>query len=469
MILFSTILKIKDTLTKERFVDLVIEWNNTSKFQENIVSGVNADGKCSGRYGTDHLSMEFAAYSEKNTFAVRHEKITEDGVIWDTDFIVNFNERKIAIRLDRTYGEDAIVMNGAFSTPHFITLLIENGYLSDDQSLPVLRTPIEITDSDAGIFKDIEKGISRYQLPIVYVAKTLDNQEPLNAELLASRLKGAAHVLVERDKESCSDCIQLCGETKEDFGAVRIYYPAKTIPRKRFLYRSKSGDPVNRLENVVRHVVQYWNTQETNILYTWNGVTNAILSENLNKQMSKRQEAEAEIDQIYEAFDEDLKAMQNKLAELTKANETLTLENSILRSKLNTTDSLPIVYQGEEEDFYPDEIKDMILGILDETLSNTEQSTRRSDILEDILQSNVYQHLSEERKKRVKALFKGYKNLSGAMKQELLDLGIAISDDGKHYKLTYHNDPRYMVTIGKTPSDNRAGNNNAALVNKVML
>lgn len=469
MILFSTILKIKDTMTKERFVDLVIEWNNTSKFQENIVSGVNADGKCSGRYGTDHLSMEFAAYSEKNTFAVRHEKITEDGVIWDTDFIVNFNERKIAIRLDRTYGEDAIVMNGAFSTPHFITLLIENGYLSDDQSLPVLRTPIEITDSDAGIFKDIEKGISRYQLPIVYVAKTLDNQEPLNAELLASRLKGAAHVLVERDKESCSDCIQLCGETKEDFGAVRIYYPAKTIPRKRFLYRSKSGNTETRLENVVRHVVQYWNTQETNILYTWNGVTNAILSENLNKQMSKRQEAEAEIDQIYEAFDEDLKAMQNKLAELTKANETLTLENSILRSKLNTTDSLPIVYQGEEEDFYPDEIKDMILGILDETLSNTEQSTRRSDILEDILQSNVYQHLSEERKKRVKALFKGYKNLSGAMKQELLDLGIAISDDGKHYKLTYHNDPRYMVTIGKTPSDNRAGNNNAALVNKVML
>ena len=35
--------------------------------------------------------------------------------------------------------------------------------------------------------------------------------------------------------------------------------------------------------------------------------------------------------------------------------------------------------------------------------------------------------------------------------------------------LTYKDDPRYMVTIRKTPSDNRAGNNNAALINKIMI
>ena len=50
-----------------------------------------------------------------------------------------------------------------------------------------------------------------------------------------------------------------------------------------------------------------------------------------------------------------------------------------------------------------------------------------------------------------------------------MELGITISEDGKHYKLTYNNDPRYMVTVGKTPSDNRAGNNNAALINKIMM
>ena len=55
------------------------------------------------------------------------------------------------------------------------------------------------------------------------------------------------------------------------------------------------------------------------------------------------------------------------------------------------------------------------------------------------------------------------------MRQELLNLGFEITEEGKHYKLTYRDDPRYIVTIGKTPSDNRSGNNNAALISKIML
>ena len=226
----------------------------------------------------------------------------------------------------------------------------------------------------------------------------------------------------------------------------------------------------------MKNIIQYWNSQSVDILYTWQGVNNAILNSNLNQQIKKyqeaenaRQNAENEIDQVYEAFDEDLKRMQQKMEELTKANEALILENSVLRAKLNATEAMPILYQGDEEDFYPDEIKDMILSAIDEALTHTEETTRRADILEDILENNLYQHLSEKRKQRVKAVFKGYKNLSSAMRQELSELGITISDDGKHYKLTYKDDPRYMVTIGKTPSDNRAGNNNATLINKTMM
>lgn len=111
----------------------------------------------------------------------------------------------------------------------------------------------------------------------------------------------------------------------------------------------------------------------------------------------------------------------------------------------------------------------MLLGVLADALNNTEKGTRLHDVLEDILQNNPYQHLSDERKQRVKNLFKGYKTLTGTMKQELMSLGFQITDDGKHYKITYKGDPRYMVTIGKTPSDNRAGSNNAGMINKIML
>ena len=476
MILFSTILKINDSLTKDAFVQLVLQWNKTSKYEENRVADVKWNGEYSMKFGDDKLSLDFVYYSEKQIMAVRHEKVADDAVVWNTDFVVNFAEKHIAIRLERTYREDALVMNGEFSTPHFITLLIEGGYLAEDFNLPVIRTPTEITDEYLEIVSDVVKHKREYQLPVIYVSKTLDGQEVLDTKWMASRLKGAAHVLVEKDKESCLECGQICNETKEDFGAVRIYYPSESLPRKRFLYRSAKGDNRPRLEKVVKNIIQYWNSQSVDILYTWQGVNNAILNSNLNQQIKKyqeaenaRQNAENEIDQVYETFDEDLKRMQQKMEELTKANEALILENSVLRAKLNATEAMPILYQGDEEDFYPDEIKDMILSAIDEALTHTEETTRRADILEDILENNLYQHLSEKRKQRVKAVFKGYKNLSSAMRQELSELGITISDDGKHYKLTYKDDPRYMVTIGKTPSDNRAGNNNATLINKTMM
>lgn len=476
MLLFSTILKITDKLNKYGFIDLLLEWNQSAKYKENIVQGVAWNGEKNIKFGTDKLSIEIIDYPEKDILAVRHEKITPDEVVWDTDFVVNFAERKISIRLDRTFSEDALEMNAAFSTPHFISLLIEHRYLQDDQDLPVLRDPIMITDSNLETVQQVVRNKEYYELPVVYVAKDFADQDPLSISWLASRLKGAAHVLVEESKETCKKCTELCGETVEEYGAVRIYYPSLGVNRKRFLFRSATGNMDVRLEKVIRHVIQYWNSQRMDILYTWQGVNSAVMSDTLQNQIqrlaeaeSAKQSAEEEINLVYEEFDEDIKSLQKKLEELSRANEALQMENFGLRAKMNASDTMPIIYQGDEEDFYPEEVKDMVLGVLADALNNTEKGTRLHDVLEDILENNPYQHLSDERKQRVKNLFKGYKTLTGAMKQELTSLGFEISDDGKHYKITYQGDPRYMVTIGKTPSDNRAGSNNAGMINKIML
>lgn len=476
MLLFSTILNITDKLNKKEFINLLVKWNQEAKYRENIVPGVTWNGEKNIKFGIDKLSIEIIDYLEKDILAVRHEKITDDEVVWDTDFVVNFAERKISIRLDRTFSEDALEMNAAFSTPHFISLLIEHGYLQDDQDLPILRDPIVITDCNLETVQQVVRNKEYYELPVVYVAKDFADQDPLSISWLASRLKGAAHVLVEKSKEACRKCTEICGETAEEYGAVRIYYPSLGVNRKRFLYRSATGNMDVRLEKVIRHVIQYWNSQRMDILYTWQGVNSSVLSDNLQNQIqrlaeaeSAKQSAEEEINLVYEEFDEDIKSLQKKVEELSKANEALQMENFGLRAKMNISDSMPIIYQGDEEDFYPEEVKDMVLGVLAEALNNTEKGTRLYDVLEDILENNPYQHLSDERKQRVKNLFKGYKTLTGAMKQELISLGFEISDDGKHYKITYQGDPRYMVTIGKTPSDNRAGSNNAGMINKIML
>jgi hypothetical protein len=476
MLLFSTILDINDTVTPDDFLRLVLRWNATSRYEENRVTGIEWHGEHSVRYGADGRRMEFVELLGKEIIAVRHEKVTEDGVAWDSDFIVNFAERRIAIQLDRTYNEDALVMDAAFSTPHFITLLIENGFLKDDLDIPVLRTPVMVTDGEMALCRRVFEEGKAYKLPVIYVTRTAEDTEPLSTAWLASRLKGAAHVLVEDSVDACREIRGAFIKTDDLYGAVRIKYPSGTTGRKKVFFRSMTGNAAVRLEKVIRSVIQYGISQRIDRLYTWQGVVGAALNEQLKHQVAirmsaenDRQKAEAEVDKVYEEFDEDLRALQEKVEELTKANEALQYENQGLRAKYTSTEAAPILYGGDEEDFYQGEIRDMVLGTLDEALSATEKATRKADVLEDILDNNPYYRLSEERKQRVKSLFKGYKNLTGAMRQELLSLGFEISEAGKHYKITYRGDPRYMVTVGKTPSDNRSGSNNAALINKMML
>ena len=476
MILFLTTLDIGEFVTQEDFIKLVLEWNAGSRYEENIVKGIEWCGERTVRYGDSKLWLEFVEYAEREILAVRHEKITADGVVWDSDFVMNFGTHRLTIQLDRTYSEEALVMGAYFSTPHFITLLIEKGFLAKDRDLPVLRTPIAVTDVDLEMCKRAFTEDNGYRLPVVFVSRTAEDKFPLSITWLASRLKGAAHVLVEESAESCAEIRKLFKMGNEPFGAVRIYYPLGTVRHKKFRFRSATGNEDVRLEKVIRHVIQYGIAQRVDRFCTWNGVNGAVLNNQLDHQIAVRKNAEteklraeAEKDEVYETFSEDLQALQERVTELMKANEALQYENQGLRAKYASSDAVPLLYFGDEEEFYEGEIRDMVLGVLDEALAATEKATRKGNILEDVLENNVYQHLSDERKQKVKALFKGYKSLTGAMRQELMALGFEITEAGKHYKLTYGGDARYMVTIAKTPSDNRSGINNAALISKKML
>ena len=125
MLLFSTILDIEKTLTKDSFIKLVLEWNQGSPHESNVIKGIDWKGERNIRYGNEKLWIDIEEYRNKNIIAVRFEKIEEDGAVWDTDYVMNFQDMKMSIRLDRSYLEEALTIDPKFSTPHFITLLIE--------------------------------------------------------------------------------------------------------------------------------------------------------------------------------------------------------------------------------------------------------------------------------------------------------------------------------------------------------
>ena len=92
---------------------------------------------------------------------------------------------------------------------------------------------------------------------MVLVSKTAENRDPLSIVWLASRLKGAAHVLVEQSVEECSAVRAFCGKSEEPFGGVWIYYPSGAVRCRKFYYRSATGNEDVRLEKVIRNVIEY--------------------------------------------------------------------------------------------------------------------------------------------------------------------------------------------------------------------
>ena len=474
MLLYSTLLDIKETLTKEAFIQLVIEWNQGSPHQENVIPGIQWNGEKSVRFGDDNLWLEILEYRNKNIIAVRYEKITDEGAIWDTDYIMNFDEMRMAIRLDRSYQEQAIVTNEEFSTPHFVSLLMQKGYLKPDGILEFGRNALEIKEDNVAILSDIVAGTVKYQLPVVYVSKNVYNRDPLAVDWLCNRLKGAAHVLIQADKQSNNSIREACGGKNEYNGAIGIYYPNEVLGHKRCI--AKDGNEKNLIDRVVAFVLKFSILQKIDKLYTWQGVSNSLLNDRLAAQREERMAAEQdrdkaqnEIDNVYEALDDELKTLQRQVEELTRTNEIQAYEIQGLRAKLAQTDDIPIITQGEEQEMYPGEIKDIVLSIISDALSQVNPNSRRECIIKDLLETNNYEHLSDNRKREIKKLFKGYTSMSTGIRQGLGELGFTITEDGKHYKVRYNDDTRFLATISKTASDHRTGENSASIICQKML
>ena len=474
MLLFSTRLKVNDKLTADAFVQLIIEWNNTSKYAENIIPGLEWNGERQINVQHDNLKLDIIELADKNIIAARYEKRTEDGTVWNTDYVLNLAEKKICIRLDRTYMENALISDQGFSTPHFISMLITKGYLDSDNGMAVLRTPVSFGMDSIDLFKSVIYGGQPYSLPIVYVSRTMTNRLPVDARDLAQRLKGVAHVIVAENSAVCN-LIKNGGKKAENGGDIGIYFLNDIRRHKTYKLKDFRGYTEGLLSHVVNYIIRQGNIREIDPLYTWNGVNRDLLLERINTLHNERKAFEEEKNKdkldnedLFAMYEEEISALQEQINSLSKLNTSLELENHGLRSKISEKESLPLLYFGKESDLYPGEVKDLVLRTLTEARKGIKSGTRRANVVDDIVDSNEYEAESERLEKMTKTLLNGYKTMSGSTRQGIKELGFDISEDGSHYKLTYRGDNRYMTVLSKTGSDHREGKNVAQEIIKMI-
>ena len=513
MQLFSTVLPVNDSLTKDEFIKLAIKWNQGSRRPENVIPGIEWNGERNIRYGDANLWMQIEEYRNQNIIAIRYEKVENDGVIWDTDYVMNFNDMKMSIRLDRSFLEEAVTVFSTFHTPAFIALLIDGGYVCEDNGLSVGRRPVLITEENLSLIAEIINGTKKYFLPVVYISKAYDERDPVNAREVAKRLKGVAHVLVQEHSWTGAALQRMCGGENEYNGAIGIYYPNQAVGHEKILNHIYEGSGARITEKVVRRVLQYSNAQRVDTLYTWQGVNNALLRDkysskreelaaaesarrltelaaemktqeadlrvqdadqkvrDMRKQMEEARAIAIENEAIVESVDDEMKQMQRQIEDLTRKIDALYYENQGLRAQLDGMSAVPILYLGSEDEFFPGEIKEFILQALEKELKETKPHTRRADVLGDIIRSNGgVTGLPEMKGKKLKDILCGYTGMTANVSAYLKEIGMKIKEDGPHYKLVYFGDGRYWTIIAKTPSDKaHGGKNTAARIIRDML
>lgn len=502
MLLFSTVLKLHPAATRQDLIQSVLDWNQAIPHEGNRIEQLGENTGLHGRFGSDRLWLEILDYAPKNITSIRFEKQDDQGCIWDSDYTANFERMEICIRLERSWSEDALCFDPAFSTPYYIKFLIEKGLLAMDGLLEVGMAPVYITKDNSFLLSSLVLGISQYALPVVYVSKTRDNQDPIDVSRLAWRLKGIAHVLVQADVQTNALFQTVCCQKNEYNGTIGIYFPNPAYAHhghRRLFVREKTQQEQDHLfERCVKSVLRYVNSQQADTLSTWPGVVSAILLEKLNAQKADMQalqaarnaaenkaaqlalhlngqdqemyarmamEARKESEELLESFDAEQKAMRQQLRMQSRQLESLRFENEKLRQLQEKTGSqVPLLEFNGEMELYPGEIKDLVLNVLQSAGKSLPPDSRRMDVIRDIVQGNNYTGLCEQRARSLKEIFQGYRTMTGSMKKKLEDLGFEITRTGKHYHLVYYNDSRYTFTLARSASDQRAGKNNAAII-----
>lgn len=190
-----------------------------------------------------------------------------------------------------------------------------------------------------------------------------------------------------------------------------------------------------------------------------------------------RQQYRNEVDEAYqkeihhhktdaESRMSEIEVLKNRNADLLREVEDLKRQLDRKQRLLDMQNEISLLSSGKEKEKYDGEARSLVLSALYHEIRNCDKDTRRYDVLTDIIEKNADEDdLRRDRLKEIKNLTKGYRAAS-ELKQDLIKCGFQYTEDGRHPKIQYPDDDRYIITIASTSSDRRAGDNLYALFKK---
>ena len=458
----TTRIKLKDSVTKQDFQNLCIEWIRGSKryprelIPENIAEIINEPHNeiSLGKYSV-HFRNYHTKDGEYDFFAFRLKLKDHNEIQWCTDAVYSDEkgEKSVLIQVNPTATHYEKVPLP--KVPYLVTLLIRKEYCADDGGLPVNGKPLEVSMSDIDMCAKIMNAKSDNILPVVYISKDYwgTTVDPVK---LAADLKGVAHVLVEKD-------LNMKGKLKKKtngrnaFGSyIGIYFP-KTKYYRKFSVFDYGKDEERLLNDLKPWLFTQFSGGEIHNIYTWSHI--AYLQEN-----AFGAESQEELNAFLDNFDSpDVKELRDQNSRLKEYASRLEHTNDALQQSLNDKnkgkEDTKVLDPGVEKEKYPGEFTDLMIYILRQVKSRYHENSRPAHIIDSILDANELTGKNEKIMHAFKSAVSDGQKLSNKDKQILKSVGFPL-EQNTHLKCAYCDDDRYIIMISTTPSDSYHGGKN---------
>lgn len=176
MITYSAQFPVAENLDKNTFVNLVIDWNQGSKYDK--FDCIEWDGEIfSTEWIEGEKSLSIEELEQRGIVALQFKKEDEHG-LWKTDFILNCDKKYITVRVALEKTDFTTDFYPTYDPPFWVKILIYRGYAGTDISIPVKQEAYSLDDY-RNVLTDLAEGKAEYTMPIVFVSKKEDGNFPV--------------------------------------------------------------------------------------------------------------------------------------------------------------------------------------------------------------------------------------------------------------------------------------------------
>ncbi len=196
----------------------------------------------------------------------------------------------------------------------------------------------------------------------------------------------------------------------------------------------------------------------------------------LTQLTAAKKQARDEAAQLYDAIETTItqrtQSLEAVVQSLKSANQQLREQIRTQQSQYSTISVATqnhICLNSQEKDLYHQERHAIVLDVLKKELKGIPPGTRREHILADLVTNNDSSSERDTIAQKVRSVFHGYRRMTSQMERTLQSIGFHIVSDTNHHKIKFGGDERYIFSFAKTPSDTRAGKNNASTICRKFL